>query len=150
MKNIILFILIFMPCLAYADAIEELEGRGVQRSDIEKVRMGIYENPQYKGLQAAIYYCDLLKTKIELDHAISSEKKIKGRSGSPSYSRVEALDNSYSLNSSEITEQKRLYKIAFKKTLAPGICKSTHDLSQQLDSVHDQLLLKAFAAQGKK
>jgi len=112
--------------------------------------MTIYENTQYKGLNAAIYYCDLLPTKINIDGQISATKRIKGRSGNPSYTRLEGLDESYAINTMEIKEQKKLYKSAFGKSLNPKICKKKEDLSLQLDNLHDRLLLKAFAAQVAK
>lgn len=135
-----------MPYMAYADAIEDIESRGISRSDIEKARMVIYENPQYKALQAAGYYCDLLETRKDLDRAIKSEKKVKGRSGSPSFSRLEELDNLFRLNSDEIKQQISLYKMAFNKGLTSSVCKNKGKLSERLDALHDRLLLEAFKA----
>jgi hypothetical protein len=142
---IFFFLLMFTASTALADAIEELEGRGINRSDIEKARMDIFEHPKYKAAHAAAYYCDLLPTTRALDKEIKVTKRIKGRSGSPSYSRLEDLDNLYRVNKSEIKEQKAIYKAGYGKDLTPAVCKNREKLSAEEDAVHDRLLLDAFA-----
>lgn len=134
-----------MVGIAAAGAIEELEARGIDRGSIEKVRMSIYEDVRYKGIDAAIHYCDSVATKKELEKAIATTKRMKGRSGAPSYSTLERLDDSYATNAMEIKEQKKLYKAAFNKGLTVGTCKNAERLAAQLDTYHDQLLNKAFA-----
>jgi hypothetical protein len=151
-KAMIIAVLIVMSIvsLAFAGAIEELEARGIDRGAIEKVRMTIYENPQYKGLGAAIYFCELVRTRKDVEAAITTAKKIKGKSGNPSYSRLERLDNSYATNTMEIKEQKELYKAAFGKGLNVGVCKNKEALSARQEKLHDQLLNKSFAAASAK
>lgn len=131
--------------LTFAGAIENLEDRGIDRSAIEKARMTIYEDTQYKGLGAAIYYCDLVGTKKDVEKEIATTKRVKGKSGNPSYTRLERLDDYYAINTMEIKEQKRLYKVAFGKSLNTGVCKNKDGLSAQQNELHDQLLYKYFS-----
>jgi hypothetical protein len=143
-KTIVFFFLImFTASTALADAFEELEKRGIDRSEIEKARIAIFENSQYKAAHAAAYYCGLLPTKAALDREIKITKKIRGRSGSPSYSRLEDLDNLYRLNKNEIKQQKAIYKAGYGKDLTSAVCKN-RNLSAEEDAVHDRLLRNAF------
>lgn len=130
--------------LSLGGVIEDLEVRGISRGSIEKARMAIYEDTQYKGINASIYYCSLVATKKDLEKAIAITKRTKGKSGTPSHSTLERLDDSYATNEMEIKEQKKLYKSAFGKGLTSGMCKDTASLFARLEKYHDYLLYKSF------